>query len=46
MPKSSGSLIQQLRAHGFEVAEVDMSEISETGAGIHCIAQALRRERA
>jgi N-dimethylarginine dimethylaminohydrolase len=44
VPKSSRALIQQLRAHGFEVAEVDMSEISKTGGGIHCMAQALRRE--
>ncbi len=28
VPKSSRALIGQLRAHGFEVAEVDMSEIS------------------
>jgi N-dimethylarginine dimethylaminohydrolase len=44
VPKSSRALIQQLRAHGFEVAEIDMSEISKTGGGIHCMAQALRRE--
>jgi N-dimethylarginine dimethylaminohydrolase len=44
-PKSSRSLIQQLRARGFEVAEVDTSEISKTGGGIHCMAQALRRTR-
>jgi N-dimethylarginine dimethylaminohydrolase len=43
VPKSSRSLVQQLRAHGFEVAEVDMSEISKTGGGIHCMAQSLRR---
>ena len=43
VPKSSRALIGQLRAHGFEVAEVDMSEISKTGGGIHCMAQALRR---
>ncbi|HMK86960.1 MAG TPA: arginine deiminase family protein, partial [Steroidobacteraceae bacterium] len=43
VPKSSRSLILKLRAHGFEVAEVDMSEISKTGGGIHCMAQALRR---
>jgi N-dimethylarginine dimethylaminohydrolase len=43
VPKSSRALIAQLRAHGFEVAEVDMSEISKTGGGIHCMAQALRR---
>ena len=44
VPKSSQNLAKQLRAHGFEVAEVDMSEISKTGGGIHCMAQALRRE--
>ena len=44
VPKSSRSLIASLRAHGFEVAEVDMSEISKTGGGIHCMAQALRRD--
>ncbi len=45
-PKSSRTLIEKLRASGFEVAEVDMSEISKTGGGIHCMAQALRREAA
>ncbi len=45
-PASSRALIGRLRARGFEVAEVDMSEISKTGGGIHCMAQALRRERA
>src|SRR5262249_57477933 len=34
-PKSSRSLIGQLRARGFEVAEIDMSEISKTGGAIH-----------
>lgn len=43
-PKTSRTLIKQLRAHGFEVAEIDTSEISKTGGGIHCMAQALRRE--
>lgn len=42
-PRASRGLIEQLRARGFEVAEVDMSEISKTGGGIHCMAQALRR---
>jgi N-dimethylarginine dimethylaminohydrolase len=42
-PKASRTLIQQLRARGFEVAEIDTSEISKTGGGIHCMAQALRR---
>jgi len=44
VPKSSQVLAQRLRAHGINVAEVDMSEISKTGGGIHCMAQALRRE--
>ena len=35
-----------LHARGFEVADIDMSEISKTGGGIHCMAQALRREAA
>lgn len=43
VPKVSRTLIQQLKARGFEVAEVDMSEISKTGGGIHCMAQALKR---
>ncbi|WP_457150993.1 dimethylarginine dimethylaminohydrolase family protein [Mesorhizobium sp. P5_C1] len=43
-PTSSQSLIGQLKARGFEVAAVDMSEISKTGGGIHCMAQALKRE--
>jgi N-dimethylarginine dimethylaminohydrolase len=42
-PTSSTALIGQLRARGFEVAAIDMSEISKTGGGIHCMAQALRR---
>jgi len=45
-PTSSQSLIGQLRARGFEVAAVDTAEISKTGGGIHCMAQALRREAA
>ncbi|HWJ36271.1 MAG TPA: arginine deiminase family protein [Steroidobacteraceae bacterium] len=45
-PKASRVLIQQLRARGFELADVDMSEISNTGGGIHCMAQALRRDAA
>jgi len=44
VPKISTVLSAALRARGFEVAEVDMSEISKTGGGIHCMAQALRRE--
>lgn len=43
-PASSTTLIAALRARGFEVAAIEMSEISKTGGGIHCMAQALRRE--
>ncbi|MEM1149144.1 MAG: dimethylarginine dimethylaminohydrolase family protein [Pseudomonadota bacterium] len=42
-PRTSQTLIGKLRARGFEVAEVEMGEISKTGGGIHCMAQALRR---
>lgn len=42
-PSHSLSLIEQLRARGFEVAAIDVDEISKTGGGIHCMAQALRR---
>jgi N-dimethylarginine dimethylaminohydrolase len=45
-PTSSKVLVQQLKARGFEVAAVDTAEISKTGGGIHCMAQALRREAA
>ncbi|MDO5371788.1 arginine deiminase family protein, partial [Paracoccus sp. (in: a-proteobacteria)] len=45
-PASSRTLVEQLRARGFEVATVDTDEISKTGGGIHCMAQALRREKA
>ena len=36
LPSHSQDLSQQLKARGFEVAEVDMSEIFKTGGGIHC----------
>ncbi|MGB5837029.1 MAG: dimethylarginine dimethylaminohydrolase family protein [Albidovulum sp.] len=45
-PTSSQTLIGQLKARGFEVAAVETAEISKTGGGIHCMAQALRREAA
>jgi N-dimethylarginine dimethylaminohydrolase len=45
-PRSSRTLIGQLRARGFEVAEVETSELSKTGGGVHCMAQALRRAAA
>ena len=43
-PASSKTLTDQLKARGFEVACVDTSEISKTGGGIHCMAQALKRQ--
>lgn len=42
-PASSTVLIDQLRARGFDVTAVETAEISKTGGGIHCMAQALRR---
>ena len=45
-PASSKDLIGKLRARGFEVAAVEMDEISKTGGGIHCMAQSLRRTAA
>lgn len=45
-PTSSATLIAKLKARGFEVAAVDTAEISKTGGGIHCMAQALKRDAA
>ena len=42
-PTASTTLVDNLKARGFEVAAIDTSEISKTGGGIHCMAQALRR---
>ncbi len=42
-PAASTVLVDALRARGFEVAAVDTAEISKTGGGIHCMAQALNR---
>lgn len=42
-PSTSRVLIDALRARGFEVAAIDTAEISKTGGGIHCMAQALNR---
>ncbi|MEM9046160.1 MAG: dimethylarginine dimethylaminohydrolase family protein [Pseudomonadota bacterium] len=44
LPTTSKALSGELKARGFEVLEVDTAEISKTGGGIHCMAQALRRE--
>ncbi|MFT6696864.1 MAG: N-dimethylarginine dimethylaminohydrolase, partial [Paracoccaceae bacterium] len=42
-PTSSKALVGKLKALGFDVAEVETAEISKTGGGIHCMAQALCR---
>lgn len=42
-PTSSSVLVGELKARGFEVATVETAEISKTGGGIHCMAQALKR---
>lgn len=42
-PAHSRTLIDALKARGFEVAEIVMDEVSKTGGGIHCMAQELRR---
>lgn len=42
-PQSSTVLVDNLKARGFDVLTVETDEISKTGGGIHCMAQALRR---
>jgi N-dimethylarginine dimethylaminohydrolase len=39
-------LNQALRSHGLSVVELDLSMFTLGGGGAHCLAQALRRERA
>lgn len=46
VPTASITLANNLKARGFDVCAVDTAEISKTGGGIHCMAQALRREKA
>lgn len=38
-------LVGKLRALGFDVCEIDLSMFTLGGGGIHCLSQALRRER-
>ncbi len=45
VPSSSTNLAKNLKARGFDVSIVETAEISKTGGGIHCMAQALRREK-
>ncbi len=46
LPTASTTLRENLEARGFDVTCVDTAEISKTGGGIHCMAQALRRDKA
>ncbi len=46
VPASSTILAENLKARGFDVSVVETAEISKTGGGIHCMAQALRRDKA
>ncbi len=43
-PKHSRALVEQLKAHGIEVAEIEIREIMKTGGGIHCMAMPLKRD--
>ena len=42
----AGALNEAMRAHGLTVYEPDLSMFTLGGGGAHCLAQALRRERA
>lgn len=46
VPTASTTLSENLKARGFAVTCVETAEISKTGGGIHCMAQALRRDKA
>ena len=46
LPTASTTLRANLKARGFNVTCIDTAEISKTGGGIHCMAQALRRDKA
>ncbi len=46
VPTASTTLRENLKARGFAVTCVETAEISKTGGGIHCMAQALRRDKA
>lgn len=43
--RGSPNLVNKMRALGFDVCEVDLSMFTLGGGGIHCLSQALRRER-
>ncbi len=41
----SANMVGKLRAIGFDVTELDLSMFTLGGGGIHCLSQALRRQR-
>lgn len=45
VPKSSRLLAERCRAHGLEVLDPDISMFTAGGGGVHCMCQALRRDR-
>lgn len=45
LPADNDELRQQCRAHGLEVLDPDISMFTAGGGGIHCMCQALRRDR-
>lgn len=45
LPADNEELRQQCRAHGLQVLDPDISMFTAGGGGIHCMCQALRRDR-
>lgn len=45
LPKSSTLLKEKCRAHGLEIFDPDISIFTAGGGGVHCMCQALRRDR-
>ena len=45
LPADNDELRQQCRAHGLQVLDPDISMFTAGGGGIHCMCQALRRDR-
>ncbi|MFM7274809.1 MAG: arginine deiminase family protein, partial [Gammaproteobacteria bacterium] len=45
LPADNDELRQQCRAQGLEVLDPDISMFTAGGGGIHCMCQALRRDR-
>ena len=45
-PAHAKDLNAKLRAHGFEVFDPEVDVFTRGGGGVHCMAQALRRDPA